>query len=485
MDMRALSEHFLSVGGSARFGDDSKFGRIGIGSLALLQYGQTVTVETKVAGANTYCVAELCHGEWIKEASRRDLLADVPAGTAHEVPYDGDACEHFTRIRLEGPNAVVLASGADPTVRAELVDRLRRVLPLPWPSNRLTEALDRAAPDLTRELASHASLRSAAVVVHSSWDDGVALVRRQFGDRAGLGEDWTGPLFPVHKRLRVDQSRSPRHITVAGYLLSQTHASAAWSGVTARVQNVAVEENTFFDVVADPGFRKYITGEIYLLGDIDRQRLINIDRASFNRESDDYLSAQRYVADVLQRFKVRYVQQPQRLKVSARKLVQDHGLRLAAIKRVIEVASAMEEKSLTGLPSSGTRFKSFADRSLESALASIGCGLEESDGPEPVVAVSGDGTVVCRMPNGGARPSIEVGRRSYLISFGDAGEDELPVVIRNRPREVLFNLSHPAHRGKPPEALARTLALEIAYLSSGERGPDELFERILGLLAVA
>jgi hypothetical protein len=485
MDVRALSEHFLSVGGSARVGDATKFGRIGIGSLALLQYGAAVTIETKLAGSESYCVAELLHDDWIKEASRRDLLGDVLAGTAREIPYDGMREDHFTRIRLHDPSLVVREAGSDPMVRVELADRLRRVLPLTWPTNRLTVALEETDPSIARELADHAALRSAEVVLHSSWDEGIRLVRRQFGERTGVGEDWTGPLFPIRKELRVETpSGSSRTIIVAGYLLNQAHASAAWSGVTARVQNVAIEENTFFDVVADPGFRKYISGEIYFLGDVDRERLINIDRASFNRESPDYLVAQRYIADTMQRFKVRHVQQPQRLKVSARRLVQEHSARLAAMQRVIEMDRLDTSVLGTGLPSSGKRFKSFAVRSLEEILEGIGCRVAECDAGDPTVTVDESGTVVCGLPPGWTSPTLEVRGKRYEVVFGEARDRDLPVIIRNRPRQIMFNLDHPAHCGKSPEALARTLALEIAYLQSIEGSPEDLFERFLTFLTI-
>src|SRR3954452_12979041 len=38
MDLPGLRQSFMSLGGSAKYADSSKFGRIGIGSLALLTY---------------------------------------------------------------------------------------------------------------------------------------------------------------------------------------------------------------------------------------------------------------------------------------------------------------------------------------------------------------------------------------------------------------------------------------------------------------
>lgn len=486
MDLRALAEHFVSVGGSARVGDAAKFGRIGIGSLALLQYGGRVVIETKQEGTSSYCTAELHHGEWLKEASRRDLLGDVAAGVAREDEYRGDAGDHFTRIRVLDLGAAVLEAGLDPSVRAELTDRLRRVLPLSWPVNRLTVELDRDHPVLAECIKEHASRQAADVYIHGAWDEGVLLTRRHFGERAGVGEDWTGPLASIYKHLRVERPGQPaREIVVAGYLLNQTHASAAWSGVTARVQNVAVEENTFFDVISDPGFRKYISGEIYLMGDVDRERLINIDRASFNRECEDYLVAQHYLAEVLQRFKVRHVQGPQRQKVAVRTLLKEHAARVAAIERVAALHTGGSDEVVdTGLPSSGTRLRRFRRLPIDIQLANAQCVIETTSSGAPEVAVRNNGEVVCRLPVSWQEPMLKIKGKPYRIIFGEGDPTDMPVMIRNRPREILFNLAHPAHRGKAPESVARTLALELAYLDSEQGTTEDLFERILAFLTV-
>jgi hypothetical protein len=480
MDLSALSEHFLSVGGSARVGNVGKFGRIGIGSLALMQYGTGITIETKRAGTRRYCVAELHHGEWLQQAARRDLLGDIPAGQAREHDYGGDPNDHFTRIRVLGPSLAAQEAGLDPTVRAQLTDQLRRVLPLPWPHNRLTEALAALDPELTNLLAEHAARHSSEVVLHGAWDDGVTLTRRQFGERDGGGEDWTGPLWPIHKTIKVHSSEGDtRSVLLAGYLLNQTHASNAWSGLIARVQNVAVEENTFFDVIADPGFRKYISGEVYLLGEVDRERLINIDRASFNRECDDYLAAQTYLSETLQRFKTQHVQQPQRRKVSARRLVQEHARRLEAIGRVAELFARAEGSP--GLPSSGRRLKQYEPHALGADLEAIGCVVETGD-ESADVTVDSTGRVVCSLPEEWSKRTVTLRGKPYRLVFGKAGASDLPVIIRNRPREIVFNLDHPAHEGKSPEAMARTLGLEIAYLQSADGDVEDLFNSVLSLL---
>ena len=64
--------------------------------------------------------------------------------------YDGDPADHFTRITLENVNADVWEIGQDPTAFYELIEGLRRILPLPWSDGRLSPRSRRRRPDLLR-----------------------------------------------------------------------------------------------------------------------------------------------------------------------------------------------------------------------------------------------------------------------------------------------------------------------------------------------
>jgi len=97
-------------------------------------------------------------------------------------------------------------------------------------------------------------------MVRSRWSADDALTKRIYGDGVAQDERWNGTPRPILKDVVVEDGEDARTVRVAGYLLSQVRPSVEWSGLTARVQNVAVEERTFFDLESDPGFRKYISG---------------------------------------------------------------------------------------------------------------------------------------------------------------------------------------------------------------------------------
>src|SRR5205823_6434850 len=140
MSVRQFCERFMSLGGSTKFGDAASFGRIGIGSLALLQYAEAAVIETKQAGATTGTRARIDH-PWALEREQRGMrLGELTAGFAEEFNYDGGAADQFTLVRLERVNADVKTVGQDLTAFYRLIDALRRILPLPWQQSRLTDA---------------------------------------------------------------------------------------------------------------------------------------------------------------------------------------------------------------------------------------------------------------------------------------------------------------------------------------------------------
>lgn len=486
-----FAESFMGLGGSSKFGDDAKFGRIGIGSLALLPYAEEARVRTKMAGEGYATHARLAHPWTLLRDERRVLLEDFSAGSAFREDYDGDVGDHFTEITLTGLSDEVYSECSDVGAFYRLVERLRRVLPLPWCDTPLKKALRDAAPDLVERIDEHASGFSATVIVRSAWSPDTPLSRRTFGEDANGSEVWDGPVHPIDAEIGVrDRSGHRRELRILGYLLSQRRARPEWSGITARVQNVAVAESTYFGLESDPGFRRYVSGEVFVTGDVDRARLINIDRTSFNSESADYRVIERYMAQAINDFKTQRVQRPQRLKADVRRVLNE---RIKLVRSVSDLLSAADvwcnRAGATRLPSSNTPFRVRRTVDLARDLAAIGADVIRADiaGNTPFeLHVSEDGTRL-RAAVGAEvlSPSVAVGRRTYAVQFVEARSTDPPVVVRNRPAAVLFNLGHRIYRGTAdPLALQMSLALELAYLCASGGDDVDLYQTALELLSL-
>src|SRR5579862_7830522 len=131
MTLHELQESFMSLGGSQKFGQQDKFGRIGIGSLALMHYAKSVEIETKIAGESSVTCAELSHPWTLSQEERTESLSDFIAGRAWQEPTAGKTSDHYTLVRLVDVDDLFVTECTDVTAFYRLLDRLRRVLPLP------------------------------------------------------------------------------------------------------------------------------------------------------------------------------------------------------------------------------------------------------------------------------------------------------------------------------------------------------------------
>ena len=491
MTFDEFMDSFLALGGSSKIDDPTKFGRIGIGSLALLHYGERATVETKAAGADHLTVADLGHPWALSANERSKSMESFSAGSATSVRYRGDPADHFTHIRLHGVSHRVLEQCGNVSYFFELVEHLRRVLPLPFGDSPLLRELRAADKDLLEEIESHARSFNAGILIKSSWGDDTLLTKRWFGETSN--EAWIGKPRPFQAHLTVWSGSDHRAIQIMGYLVSQARASINWSGITARVQNVAVEERSFFEVDSDPGFRKYISGEVFVLGDVDRAHLINIDRASFNRESPDYQTIRDYVARVMVDFKSTFVQQPRRKRAEVRKILEDHVRVVEAIRRVEARVHAWPGGSGDMVPT-GQRLRDFVDRSLVTQLTEVGVrahvGRREMLGGAGAardgydIHVAEDGTrLYARVVDELAYPSLRLFGHRYRVRLGAGRRTDAPVAFRRSPRAVVLNLAHPLlGTAAGSDRLGLALLLELAAAMADSQ--SDIRRVILELLAI-
>jgi hypothetical protein len=435
----------------------------------------------------------ISHPWALDQIERSQDLGDFRAGEAWEEPKAVAASDHYTTIRLRGVDEVLLGECANVSAHYQLIERLRRILPLSWPDSGLSLQIEQVAPDLSALIREHAAEFGAQVLVRSRWAGEESLSKRIFGDGGSQEEQWNGTPRPVMRDVVIEDAAGSRTIRSAGYLLSQVRPSVDWSGLTVRVQNVAVEERSFFDLESDPGFRKYITGEVWLLGEVDRARLINIDRASFNRESNDYRAIARAMQAELVRFKAEAVQAPQRAKVAIKRRL-DHQIALveAARKMSAAVSAATTTTQIADGPFPSSNNGSIRRprlRGLVDDLQELGAvvAIEPADPArrQPYrLRVAGDGRrVLVEVDDALVNPKIALAGKSYGLRLVEGRATDPPLIVKNRPRELVFNLAHAVFGGHFREAaLEMVMALEFAYLL-GAGGGEELYDRVLELFA--
>jgi hypothetical protein len=492
MVLDELRQSFMSLGGSRKFGMDDKFGRIGIGSLALMHYARRVEIETAQAGSPVVTKAIVSHPWALDQEQRAQSLNEMLAGKAWEESRTISRPRHYTTIRLCDVDDVLVGECSDVAAYYELVDQLRRILPLRWPPSDLSEALRRESADVDQIIAVHAAASCAEINLKSRWSSD-SLTKRIYGEGGRREERWDGVPKGILREVVVDDPSGRRTITVAGYLLSQTRPAPYWAGITARVQNVAVEERTFFGLDRDPGFRKYITGEVWLTGDVDRSRLVNIDRASFSRESPDYRAVERCMQTEIAQFKRKFVQAPRRAKVALkRRLDQQVGL-LQATQRLADAATRVADPDERGVnpfhTSNNGGIRRKRSRGLIEDLQDLGGIVAVMDiaSPHPYrLKVAADGQrVLVEVDSSVAQPQIKLCGHTYGLALVEGSGADPPVLLKRRPREIVLNLGHPCFSGHPKRSAVETvIALELAYLM-GAHDAGHLYDGVLMLLADA
>ena len=120
--------------------------------------------------------------------------------------------------------------------------------------------------------------------------------------------------------------------------------------------------------------------------------------------------------------------------------------------------------------------------------ANVDVTIDETRGPEDLsyeIELSEDGNrIEATIGPGLAAPSVSVGGVEYRISSATATAEDPPVLIRNRPREIIFNTAHAAHlAGDRQTKYQLSLALELAYLLESTDAAG-VYARMLNFLEV-
>ena len=217
--------------------------------------------------------------------------------------------------------------------------------------------------------------------------------------------------------------------------MSQSRPAVDWAGLTARVQNVAVEEHTFFDLESDPGFRKYISGEVWLMGDIDRSRLVNIDRASFSREAPDYRAVARCMQAEIAEFKKNFVQAPRRAKVAVKRRLEEQVSLLAAARRVADAATRLADPDDRGLKPFSTSNNGSVRKQRSRALLDD---LHDLDVITDVAAMTSPQSYRLKLAADGQRILVEVDPSVAQPWVHLCGDRYHIALVEGRPAEVPY-----------------------------------------------
>lgn len=285
MTLKGLRQEFLAVGGSRKYDDGGTIGRIGIGFLAIVPLCKVIKIYTKASGAARAIEATIRTETMLPEGVRFAEIAKTRIGEARSLSAKetkglaklyGDSFTVFSLQELRGD---VENTFADAGQFDDFREELRRILPLPWPTSGPLKKM--VSAELWSLMQKAAGAHAATVYLN-----GKKLTRRVYG------ENKTRENCLYVREYRNEVVMTPDSdvgqeapIRVVGFLVcdepsNQPRKGFKMSGITTRVLNVAVDEDTFFGLDGREERKKRVAGEVFISG-LDANKAIQINRNAF------------------------------------------------------------------------------------------------------------------------------------------------------------------------------------------------------------
>jgi len=295
MSLNDLREEFLALGGSKKFFDKTKIGRIGIGFLAVVPLCEAVEIKTRKRGSNQVIVARLDSKKLMLEELRTKTIHNLPVGEVKEIISSADKFgypPHFTKISLVNVKPFVIEDFKKKRRLEDLREDLRKILPLAY--NPKSKIFNHISKGLGSELIESSKKHSLNVYLNSD----MPLTRRTYGD---------------HKDEQIYAVREFNNIRTGnmrllGYLIRKENSEGRrspevkkWDGLIVRVQNVAVVDSGFLGLKGREERKRRVCGDILISG-IDKNKAITIDRNNFKEDDPQYQRIRNYVHRELEKF---------------------------------------------------------------------------------------------------------------------------------------------------------------------------------------
>lgn len=288
MSIEDLKEQYLALGGSHRYYEENKIGRIGIGFLAVAPLCEYVEIYTRKRGSTKAFVARLELSKLLDKHLRLEEIKDFKVGEIVEEIDNADEMglePYYTKIYLKNVTPAVLETFLDPQKFEKFERELRTILPLEYPKD--CKLFDYISPELREFLVAEANKTKINVYLNSK----VPLRKRVYGEEKGEN-------FAYVLELRNEQCNG---VKVLGYLIDNQAKIANWNGLVTRVLNVAVEDSGFLGYEGHESAKPRVTGELFLIG-LDKNKAISINRNKFNEGNEQYRMVQKFIHERLLNF---------------------------------------------------------------------------------------------------------------------------------------------------------------------------------------
>jgi hypothetical protein len=339
MDKEDISSKYICLGGGDNYGNHDTIGRIGIGALSVFALGDHVTVTTRKKGTDKVITAVLQLGR-IKAPERHATPLDqVEIGeiAGERTATDQDP-EHFTHISIQDLSKSARRLFQEPDETSQLVTKLERILPIKYRDDE--PLFNQITDELRKEITGSNYLIDVVMHIPHLDINHQSLRRRAIYSIPEAKIECLIPLFPFQG---LDGSDSG--LRIFGYLYTNRgkQLPKPWQGINARVKNVTIERNTFFDYEDDPTARVRIGGELFI-EHIAENDAIQSNRSGFAKENSDYRAIADYMSDYIAKA-IANVRKSDRISSIVKKIINKMSGYYEKCKAVSEVQDAKESSA--------------------------------------------------------------------------------------------------------------------------------------------
>lgn len=448
MDEEDLKQQFLALGGSNKYYNDEKIGRIGIGFLAVAPLCEFMEIHSRKKGSNLAYIARLDSKILLDRSYRLEEIQNFAVGKIIDVHEDADKLnldEHYTTIVLKQLTPGTIEVLNDGTRYDELLTQLRKILPLKFPVQ--CKLFEFISDDLKQVLIKETERYNIDVIIN-----GKKLIKRVYGENK------------KHENFKVvmeifNESPPNSRGRISGYLVDNYLRIHTWSGLLTRFQNIAVEDSGFLGWEKRPAALPRIMGELFITG-LDKNSSISINRNEFNESDPDFYNLRQYIYEKLdlftsQHYRRTYISSAINKEIKKKTEIKKNLKKITKAISKPKKKTAPKQKTIVKKPVQKVEASDLTEITINKRFGDVKVKVVNtitkegrSKKPYTIEWSGSEGNIptvlIEKKAVKEAGEDLEIEGKKFKVFFMNDEDEDYACRIDETKAEVLFNLDHPA-----------------------------------------
>jgi hypothetical protein len=483
-----FENEFLALGGSEKYDDKTKIGRIGIGFLAAIPLCHYIEIQSRKNGSNKAFIARLDCGKFTIDGLRTEEVKNIEIGEIISSTDDADKLglpKHFTKIILIDLTTKAIEVFNDDVKLNLFIAELEKILPIEY--DKTSPLFDLFSKNMKTEIFRLNQSNKIDVFLNSN----KKLLRKVFEFKN---------INTVEAVREIIKEPIGQGMTVSGYLVATNKVlDENWRGLNLRVLNVTVEQG-FMTLEGYESRKRYITGELYIEG-INKNKAISINRNKFNEDYEQVRVLSKYVEDLIIDFQKGINTRWDVKSVINKKLknIKSTNDAITEVSKAIGNVSIQKKSSQKKSSQSLSIYKAkkiFEEKDLIKDLnidkkqkigVTVSHDMKGADIKKDYVinwkdyeGFKADIKINSNLLEDAQR-IIKIGTETYSCSFVEGKKEDNPCEINLEHKKIYFNLNHKLIASLEGQNILFAFIMEYSYKKSKTK--EEFYELAISLLS--